>query len=585
MYVSTDVFADALRAASPAASRDLVLTIDNGGGIAEVARDHAGGDVLHCARDHGGLIERIAQSASVVIEHGGNPDPILLGPRPPECSDDPWLASVVACLLSVVPDLSSCCHLVSAVLSRNAGIPVTLARRPVRGISPPGRGRWGDGLEGMSRFQFDGRWVRQVPLGVSLEGWFLVVPEDFPDDAAAALSDHQLVADLAEALRDPGRAGQAPLDPIPVLELIHAVVKGDAGSFATAAAALTHAVVMVLDGDGVLIGSSGKPELSRRDVVCEPSASSRDILLRDESGLWGAVRLINRRSVPVCPEGLLRDLGLALVKSICSDRRRATLESQLIVLSCLAGEDAERLFRRDGEAYSGTARRLVVVRAATAIDGHAGTRLKDALVRTAAYTEDLPGLCVVVSQGCLIGVYPDTGLSLNRQRRSWTEVIGAVGADCRLTVAVGTAVSESEDFPAQHRLVREVAKIQQSRSRYFDLPRVAMLDDLGPLAEVLGTTPGRELVPFVERILGDLLEDQRFGGQLIETLYAYLQTSGSPREAAVLLHLHPSTVKYRIRVIRELLGSRLEDQSTRFDLELAVRLCLAANLLRKRPVR
>jgi hypothetical protein len=579
--VSTDVFADALRPPSPAASRDLVLTIDVAGGIAEVARDYVGGDVLHCARDHEVLIERIAQSASVVIEHGGNPDPILLGPRPPECSEDPWLASVVACLLSVVADLSSCCHLVSAVLSRNAGVPVTLARRPDSGVSPPGRPRWAAGLARGSHFQLDGRWVREVPLGALLDGWFLVVPEDFPDDAAAALSDHQLVADLAEALRDPGRAGQAALDPISVLGLIRAVVKGDAGSFATAAAALTQAVVLVLDGDGELIASSGKPEPSRRDVVCEPAGHSRDILLRDESGLWGAVRLINRHSVPVCPEDLLHDLGLTLVKSICSDRRRATLESQLIVLSCLAGEDAERLFRRDGQAYSGIERRLVVVRAATAIGGHAGARLRDALVRAAARTEGLPGLCLVVSQGALIGVYPDAGLSPSRQRRCWTEVIGAAGADGPLTVAVGSAVSETEDFPVQHRLVREVAKIQQSGSRYFDLPSIAMLDDLGPLAEIIVTTPGRELVPFVERILGDLLDDQRFGGQLIETLYAYFQTNGSPREAGALLHLHPSTVKYRIRVIRELLGPRLEDQSTRFDLELAVRLCLAVNLLRK----
>ena len=46
VYVSTDVFADALRAPSPAASScDLVLTID-GGGIAEVARDYGGNPAL-----------------------------------------------------------------------------------------------------------------------------------------------------------------------------------------------------------------------------------------------------------------------------------------------------------------------------------------------------------------------------------------------------------------------------------------------------------------------------------------------------------------------------------------------------------
>jgi sugar diacid utilization regulator len=55
------------------------------------------------------------------------------------------------------------------------------------------------------------------------------------------------------------------------------------------------------------------------------------------------------------------------------------------------------------------------------------------------------------------------------------------------------------------------------------------------------------MVPFIERVLGELLADQRFGGHLIETLFAYRQTGGSPREAGELLHPHASTVKYRTR--------------------------------------
>src|ERR1700730_14078156 len=142
MYVSTDVFAEAVLPDSPAASRDLVLTVDNAGSISEVA--HTGGDIVHCARDGDGLIQRIAQSTSVVIEHGGKPDPILLGPRPPDGPDGPWLTSVVACLLSVVPDLPWCCQLVSAALSRVAGAPVTFARRPAGEVAPPARRGWGD---------------------------------------------------------------------------------------------------------------------------------------------------------------------------------------------------------------------------------------------------------------------------------------------------------------------------------------------------------------------------------------------------------------------------------------------------------
>jgi hypothetical protein len=401
-------------------------------------------------------------------------------------------------------------------------------------------------------------------------------------DVTAPLAAHPLVADLAAVLGGGQRGSQPAFSPGPVLGLVRAAVTGDARSFAAAAASLTQAVVTVIDGDGTVLASSAKPVRSRPHAAWAPADGSRDILLRDGSGLRGAITLRSGPPGQERADSLLSDLGLALVTAIDSERRRRTLESQLIVLSCLAGSETERLFRRDSAAAP---RRLVVIRSPAAIEGHAGTRLLDAAVRAAARTDVLPDLCMVMSLGSLVGVYPDTDAGPARHKRSWCEVLRALSGSGPLTVAVSAVVSDIGDFPGQHRIVREVAKIQQSGSRYFDLPQVAMLDDLGPLAEVLGTVPGRGFVPFVERILGDLLDDHRFGGQLIETLYAYLQTSGSPREAGVLLHLHPSTVKYRIRVIRELLGPRLEDQSTRFDLELAVRLCLAARLLKKAPGR
>ena len=166
--------------------------------------------------------------------------------------------------------------------------------------------------------------------------------------------------------------------------------------------------------------------------------------------------------------------------------------------------------------------------APAAIEGNAGTRVLDAVVRAAERTEVINGLCLVMSQGSLIGIYPDTDPRLTRHRRSWTEVLRMAGAGELLTVVVGSAISDIGAFPGQHRLLHEIAKIQQSGSRYFDLPGVAMLEDLGPLAEALEASPGRGFAPFVERVLGDLLDDRRFGGQLIETLYAYLQTGGSP---------------------------------------------------------
>ena len=583
--MTTDLFAVSTLPSPAAASGDLILTVNEVGTVYEVSRDQPSGAVLQCFPGWDSLIDRIAQSASVVIENGGEPEPIVLGPRLLDCAEDPWLTTVVECLLSVLSDLPSCCQLVHAAISRLAGVAVTFARRPVA----PARRGWGGGGAVGHRFQRGGRWVRELPVGtVPVDtaphaSCSLVVPDDLPGDEAVALASHPLVLKLAGLL---GLAGPPRLHlPIsrPVLGLIRAVVAIDASAFAAAAAALTHTVVTVVGRDGTVIASSAGQGRTRPEAAWEPACEAREILLRDEAGLHGAIRLSPGRPASMSPAlgelgSLLRDLGLVLVTFIRSGRRCRTLENQLVMLSCLTGRDGERMFRRDWPVAPGTARRLVVLRAPAAIEGNAGTRVLDAVVRAAERTAVINGLCLVMSQGSLIGIYPDTDPRLTPHRRSWTEVLRMAGAGELLTVVVGSAISDIGAFPGQHRLLHEIAKIQQSGSRYFDLPGVAMLDDLGPLAEALEASPGRGFAPFVERVLGDLLDDRRFGGQLIETLYAYLQTGGSPREAGELLHMHASTVKYRMRVIRELLGSRLADQSSRLDIELAVRLCMAARL-------
>jgi hypothetical protein len=588
------VFAVGILPGPAAASGDLVLTVDEVGTLYEVSRDQPGGVMLECFPGWDGLIDRIAGSASVVIEHGGepDPDPIVLGPRLPDCAEDQWLTTVVECLLSVLSDLPSWCQLVNAALSRVARAPVIFARRPV---APARRGWGGGGVRG-HRFQLGGRWVRELPVGiVAVDGapqasWSLVVPDDFPGGEAVALASHPLVLKLGGLL---GLAGPSRLHlpiPRPALGLIRAVAAADAAAFAAAAARLTHTVVTVVGRDGRVIASSAEQARTRSEAAWEPACEAREILLRDEAGLHGAIRLSADRPASMPPAlgdmgSLLADLGLVLVTSIHSGRRCRTLENQLVMLSCLTGRDGERMFRRDWPVAPGTARRLVVLRATADIEGNAGTRVLDAVVRAAERTEVINGLSMVMSQGSLIGIYPDTDPRVARHRRSWTEVLRMAGAGDLLTVVVGSAISDIGAFPGQHRLLYEIAKIQQSGSRYFDLPGVAMLEDLGPLAEALGATPGRGFAPFVERVLGDLLDDRRFGGQLIETLYAYLQTGGSLREAGELLHMHASTVKYRMRVIRELLGPRLADQSSRLDIELAVRLCMAARLPLTGPAR
>jgi DNA-binding PucR family transcriptional regulator len=58
---------------------------------------------------------------------------------------------------------------------------------------------------------------------------------------------------------------------------------------------------------------------------------------------------------------------------------------------------------------------------------------------------------------------------------------------------------------------------------------------------------------------------------LAETLSAWLQLDRSAPEVAARLHIHPQTVRYRLRRLQQLFGDQLSDSESRFELEIALR--------------
>ncbi|MGW6917170.1 helix-turn-helix domain-containing protein [Kitasatospora sp. NPDC054939] len=86
------------------------------------------------------------------------------------------------------------------------------------------------------------------------------------------------------------------------------------------------------------------------------------------------------------------------------------------------------------------------------------------------------------------------------------------------------------------------------------LPPAELVDDLatGCLAPLAACTPGH-----AER--------------LADTLLAWLQTRGGAAEVAARIGVHPQTVRYRMRQLRELWGDALDDHDQRFALELVLR--------------
>lgn len=59
--------------------------------------------------------------------------------------------------------------------------------------------------------------------------------------------------------------------------------------------------------------------------------------------------------------------------------------------------------------------------------------------------------------------------------------------------------------------------------------------------------------------------------RLSETLLSWLENGGNSEKIAVDLSVHPQTVRYRVRQLREAFGERLEDPGARFAMQAALR--------------
>ena len=170
-------------------------------------------------------------------------------------------------------------------------------------------------------------------------------------------------------------------------------------------------------------------------------------------------------------------------------------------------------------------------------------------------TQDaLPG--VVDDTGCI--VIPDPAGPLRRAmiEKACAGRVAALGPTRPLAEArdslerarVGFAAAQAGALPAEFIAVDE------------HLAALALFGARGPMQELAA----RRLVA-LDNLKGRTRERMR------ETLRAYLDHRGSAAAMAADLHLHPQTVRYRLRQLRELLGEDLDDPESRFELELALR--------------
>ena len=142
------------------------------------------------------------------------------------------------------------------------------------------------------------------------------------------------------------------------------------------------------------------------------------------------------------------------------------------------------------------------------------------------------------------------------------------GLNESLFVAIGGHAARIGDVPRSRREAEEALRVLRRRGA----DRVATIDDvrvpalLTRFAEVAENE--RDIYEGRIRVLID--SDRQQGTAYIESLTAYFDAFGDFAQAGQTLHVHPNTLRYRIRKAQDLAGIRLEDPDERLALMLLI---------------
>jgi sugar diacid utilization regulator len=146
---------------------------------------------------------------------------------------------------------------------------------------------------------------------------------------------------------------------------------------------------------------------------------------------------------------------------------------------------------------------------------------------------------------------------------------------CQL--AVGSSYPDAWHIAASYREAQFVANLPSSAPA-----PVLLFDALGVYRMLSSVTDPAGIEAFMNDQVGALLEyDSRHHSGLLITLAQYFDSGCNIDRAAAELSVHRSTLKYRLKRIRELLGRDLNDGPTRLDLHLAARVWLTLESLRR----
>lgn len=142
----------------------------------------------------------------------------------------------------------------------------------------------------------------------------------------------------------------------------------------------------------------------------------------------------------------------------------------------------------------------------------------------------------------------------------------------KITLGISNIYRELKDF---HKGYHEAMNaIEIARLKRKD-QQVILSSELGHLGLLLNARHPDELESFAQGKLGGLYEyDQKNNGELMKTLYYYVENEYNLHKAAREMNISISGIRYRLLRIQELIQLELNVSSARFEVQLALEILL-----------
>jgi sugar diacid utilization regulator len=368
-----------------------------------------------------------------------------------------------------------------------------------------------------------------------------------------------------------------------VHELLESSLAGGAGQegIVDALHRLTGRSVCVEDKFGNLRAWSGPGRPLRYP---KSDRSQRDRFLHQLSAQGGAVRYGDRVCVLIQPHAEI--LGVVALVDVDDEvdedqlfalrygssvlglelsHRRTLAEAHLnlrreLVDELLAGTDADGAYAR-AEALGHDLRRPHYVSVIHTARGAGKSEI--AAVNRAAANMHLNYL--LSHQARMIVLLTDARPALDALHQEVSRQLGRVSS----AIGMGPRCDVPADFPQSFLKARRALNVRLNSA---DPHGAADYDELGfyHLVDAAHTVGVAD--EYVRRWLGALLDyDATKKSDLVHTLSHYLECGGNYDESATALHVHRSTLRYRLGRIADLTGFDLRDVDTRFNLHAATR--------------